>query len=75
MAQPYFRTAKVSSLVGMKSDAQADFTYGSYQSFADIPVTSDGVETASFLKASTDFVNMFGVLQARLAHCAFAPLN
>ena len=30
------------------------------QSFADVEVTDDGVQTALFLKASDDFVNMFG---------------
>ncbi|KAI0766126.1 glycolipid transfer protein [Trametes elegans] len=32
------------------------------KSFADVPVTADGVETATFLLASTDFVNMFDLL-------------
>ncbi|KAF9646318.1 glycolipid transfer protein [Thelephora ganbajun] len=32
------------------------------KSFADVPVTSDGVETASFLDASDGFVNMFDLL-------------
>ena len=31
-----------------------------FQSFADVPITDDGVDTATFLLASTDFVNMFG---------------
>jgi len=32
------------------------------KSFADVPITDDGVETVSFLSASTDFVNMFDLL-------------
>jgi len=32
------------------------------KSFADVPVTSDGVETASFLDASDGLVNMFDLL-------------
>ncbi|KAI0923669.1 hypothetical protein AcW1_006563 [Taiwanofungus camphoratus] len=32
------------------------------KSFADVPITEDGVETTSFLLASTDFVNMFDLL-------------
>ncbi|KAI0730860.1 glycolipid transfer protein [Earliella scabrosa] len=32
------------------------------KSFADVPITDDGVDTATFLLASTDFVNMFDLL-------------
>ncbi|KAM5534518.1 hypothetical protein V8D89_011850 [Ganoderma adspersum] len=32
------------------------------KSFADVPITGDGVDTATFLLASTDFVNMFDLL-------------
>ncbi|KAI8996458.1 glycolipid transfer protein [Trametes punicea] len=32
------------------------------KSFADVPITPDGVDTAAFLLASTDFVNMFDLL-------------
>ncbi|KAI0675645.1 glycolipid transfer protein [Trametes maxima] len=32
------------------------------KSFADVPITDDGVDTAVFLLASTDFVNMFDLL-------------
>ncbi|KAI0630481.1 glycolipid transfer protein [Trametes polyzona] len=32
------------------------------KSFADVPITADGVDTATFLLASTDFVNMFDLL-------------
>ncbi|GBE86703.1 glycolipid transfer protein [Sparassis latifolia] len=32
------------------------------KSFADVPITDEGVDTASFLVSSTDFVNMFGLL-------------
>ncbi|OSD05407.1 glycolipid transfer protein [Trametes coccinea BRFM310] len=32
------------------------------KSFADVPITPDGVDTATFLLASTDFVNMFDLL-------------
>ncbi|KAH8104096.1 glycolipid transfer protein [Cristinia sonorae] len=32
------------------------------KSFADVSITSDGVDTASFLHASDDFVNMFDLL-------------
>ncbi|KAI0332676.1 glycolipid transfer protein [Cubamyces sp. BRFM 1775] len=32
------------------------------KSFADVPITVDGVDTATFLLASTDFVNMFDLL-------------
>jgi len=55
---PYFETVKASSfnfihrfslLISLR-----------IQSFADVLVTSDGVETASFLDASDGFVNMFG---------------
>lgn len=30
------------------------------QSFADVPITDDGIETAQFLEASDGLVNMFG---------------
>ncbi|KAI0820268.1 glycolipid transfer protein [Trametes gibbosa] len=32
------------------------------KSFADVPITADGVDSHSFLLASTDFVNMFDLL-------------
>ncbi|EPT01169.1 hypothetical protein FOMPIDRAFT_1121271 [Fomitopsis schrenkii] len=32
------------------------------KSFADVPITEDGVETQSFLVATTDFLNMFDLL-------------
>ncbi|KAI0741383.1 glycolipid transfer protein [Daedaleopsis nitida] len=32
------------------------------KSFADVPITDEGVDTATFLLASTDFVNMFDLL-------------
>ncbi|KAH9839735.1 glycolipid transfer protein [Rhodofomes roseus] len=32
------------------------------KSFADVPITEDGVETASFLLATTDFLNLFDLL-------------
>ncbi|KZT00574.1 glycolipid transfer protein [Laetiporus sulphureus 93-53] len=32
------------------------------KSFAEVPITEDGVETASFLLAATDFLNMFDLL-------------
>ncbi|OBZ73751.1 putative protein PLEKHA9 [Grifola frondosa] len=32
------------------------------KSFANVPITEDGVETEAFLLASTDFVNMFDLL-------------
>ncbi|KAI0367570.1 glycolipid transfer protein [Pilatotrama ljubarskyi] len=32
------------------------------KSFADVPITDAGVDTAAFLLASTDFVNMFDLL-------------
>ncbi|KAH9926909.1 glycolipid transfer protein domain-containing protein [Fomitopsis serialis] len=32
------------------------------KSFVDVPITEDGVETASFLVATTDFLNMFDLL-------------
>ncbi|KAH9940790.1 glycolipid transfer protein [Epithele typhae] len=32
------------------------------KSFADVPITDGGVDTATFLLASTDFVNMFDLL-------------
>lgn len=37
------------------------------QSFADVPVTSDGVETVSFLDASDGLVNMFGTSPRAIA--------
>jgi len=36
------------------------------QSFADVPITTDGVETASFLEASDGLVNMFGAFSLNL---------
>ncbi|KAI0339387.1 glycolipid transfer protein [Trametopsis cervina] len=36
--------------------------YETAKSFADVEVTNDGVNTASFLHASDDFVNMFDLL-------------
>ncbi|KAH9951095.1 glycolipid transfer protein, partial [Amylocystis lapponica] len=32
------------------------------KSFADVPITEDGVDTAAFIVAATDFVNMFDLL-------------
>ncbi|KZT69214.1 glycolipid transfer protein [Daedalea quercina L-15889] len=32
------------------------------KSFADVPITEDGVETSSFLVATTDFLNLFDLL-------------
>jgi len=34
------------------------------KSFADVPITDEGVETASFLVSTTDFLNMFDLLGA-----------
>ncbi|KAH9851969.1 glycolipid transfer protein [Lenzites betulinus] len=36
--------------------------FESAKSFADVPITADGVESAAFLLAATDFVNMFDLL-------------
>jgi len=44
------------------------------QSFADVPVTSDGVETASFLDASDGLVNMFGKYPNALTGPASKPI-
>lgn len=35
-------------------------SHGFWQSFADVPFTSDGVETRSFLEASDGLVQLFG---------------
>jgi len=44
------------------------------QSFADVPVTSDGVETASFLDASDGLVNMFGKYRNTLTGRTWKPI-
>lgn len=36
--------------------------YETAKSFSDVPITDDGVDTASFLHASDDFMNMFDLL-------------
>lgn len=54
---PYFETVKVGSVVTTSSAINlAD----PMQSFADVPITADGVDTVSFLEASDGLVNMFG---------------
>ena len=55
---PYFATVKVTSPISFTIFSFADFLR--IQSFADVLVTTDGVETAAFLEASDGLVNMFG---------------
>ena len=54
---PYFETVKVTTSNFIHNPLLISLRM---QSFADVPVTSDGVETASFLEASDGLVNMFG---------------
>lgn len=61
---PYFATVKVTSSISF-TISFADFLR--IQSFADVLVTSDGVETAAFLDASDGLVNMFGTYRKGLA--------
>ena len=35
---------------------------GNKQSFEDVPITADGVETVSFLEAADGLMNLFGML-------------
>lgn len=54
---PYFETVKVSTRLPFR----LYLILPALQSFADVPITADGVETASFLEASDGLVNMFGM--------------
>lgn len=58
---PYYETAKVRrQLQPLDDGASAVLTSPLPQSFSDVLITDEGVETASFLHASDDFVAMFG---------------
>jgi hypothetical protein len=57
---PYFETVKVTTSVPLNPRLPSLLIPSHIQSFADVPVTSDGVETATFLDASDGLVNMFG---------------
>lgn len=55
---PYFETVKVSSFNFISPFLSPTSLH--IQSFAEVSVNSDGVETVSFLDASDGLVNMFG---------------
>jgi hypothetical protein len=64
---PHFETAKVRSSLAcfsffLFSDvASSSLTFTHSQSFADVPITSEGVDTETFLEASDGLVQMFGM--------------
>jgi hypothetical protein len=67
---PYFETVKVSRL-----PLYLHLILRTLQSFADVPITADGVETVSFLEASDGLVNMFGTLPTQLQKVTNIDIN